>query len=332
MVGKAVRMASGIRAALILADLGYVTECGTVLRTVSDFVTEVISVYEGCTRDDPTKSQKDFLEQYFGHTPQTADEYDESEEKHRWVARDKLIAAFVRWASEGKHDREYTGRAACDGDRGPFATVLVVHEIFGVHEHIKDICRRLAKLGYFAVAPALFAREGDVARITDIQQIMQVGAKVPDSQVASDLDSTVAWAKSIGHANTQKLGIVGFCWGGCQVWLYSAHNPNLRAGVAWYGILRRPNSELAPQSPLDLASQINVPILGLYGGTDAAIPMSQIEQMRADLKGARKPCEIVVYPDTPHGFNADYRPSYRPQPARDGWQRMEAWFKKYGVA
>jgi carboxymethylenebutenolidase len=226
---------------------------------------------------------------------------------------------------------EIPGYRAMPAAGGPFATVLVVHEIFGVHEHIKDICRRLAKLGYFAVAPALFAREGDVARMTDVQRIMQVVAKVPDRQVASDLDSTVAWAKSTGHADTQKLGIVGFCWGGCQVWLYAAHNQNLRAGVAWYGPLRRPNTELTPKSPLDLATQISVPVLGLYGGADAAIPMSQIDQMRADLRAAGKPSEIVVYPDTPHGFNADYRPSYRPQQAGDGWRRMEAWFKDHGV-
>ena len=239
-----------------------------------------------------------------------------------------LVAGEVKIPVAGG---EIPGYRAMPAAGGPFATVLVVHEIFGVHEHIQDICRRLARLGYFAVAPALFAREGDVARMTDVEQIMQVVATVPDRQVASDLDSTVAWAKSTGHADTQKLGIVGFCGGGCQVWLYGAHNPNLRAGVAWYGPLRRPNTELTPKSPLDLAAQINVPVLGLYGGADAAIPMSQIDRMRADLKAAGKPSKIVVYPDTPHGFNADYRPSYRPQQARDGWQRMEEWFKAHGV-
>jgi carboxymethylenebutenolidase len=141
----------------------------------------------------------------------------------------------------------------------------------------------------------------------------------------------VAWAKNTGRADTQKLGIVGFCWGGCQVWLYGVHNPKLRAGVVWYGLLRRPNTELTPESPLDLATKINVPVLGLYGGADAAIPMSQIDEMRLELKAAGKPSEIVVYPDTPHGFNADYRPSFRPKQARDGWKRMEAWFKDHGV-
>jgi carboxymethylenebutenolidase len=215
---------------------------------------------------------------------------------------------------------------------GPFATILVVHEIFGVHEHIKDLCRRLAKLSYFAVAPALFAREGDVATLTDISQIMKVVAKVPDRQVAADLDATVAWAKSTGQADTKRLGIVGFCWGGRQVWLFAAHNPNLHAGVAWYGLLERPKTDQTPENPLDLAGQINVPILGLYGGADAAIPMSQIDEMREKLKAAGKPSEIVVYPDTPHGFNADYRASYRPKQARDGWKLMEAWFKDHGVA
>jgi carboxymethylenebutenolidase len=240
-----------------------------------------------------------------------------------------LVAGEVKIPVEGG---EIPGYRAMPAVGGPFATILVVHEIFGVHEHIKDLCRRLAKLGYFAVAPALFAREGDVARMTDMQQIMKVVMTVPDRQVASDLDATVAWAKKTGHANTGKLGIVGFCWGGYQVWLYSVHNPNLRAGVAWYGLLlRRPKTALTPESPLDLAKQINVPILGLYGGADAAIPISQIDLMRSELKAASKPSEIIVYPDTPHGFNADYRPSYRPQQAKDGWTKMQAWFKDHGV-
>jgi carboxymethylenebutenolidase len=239
-----------------------------------------------------------------------------------------LVAGEIKIPVEGG---EIPGYRAMPRAGGPFATVLVVHEIFGVHEHIKDICRRLAKSGYFAVAPALFVREGDVVRIADIQQIMKVVAQIPDRQVASDLDATVAWAKNTDRADTKKLGIVGFCWGGCQVWLYAVHNPNLRAGVAWYGLLRRPNTDLTPESPLDLVTQINVPVLGLYGGADAAIPMSQIDEMRGELKAAGKPSKIVVYPDTPHGFNADYRPSYRPKQARDGWKRMEAWFKDHGV-
>jgi carboxymethylenebutenolidase len=216
---------------------------------------------------------------------------------------------------------------------GPFPTVLVVHEIFGVHEHIKDICRRLAKVGYFAVAPLLFSREGDVASMADTQQIIaKVVAKVPDKQVASDLDATIAWAKSTGKADTTKLGITGFCWGGRQVWLYAAHNPSLKAGVAWYGPLESPKADIRPQNPIDLANQINTPILGLYGGKDMGITAAQIEQMRAALKAAGKPSEIVIYPDAGHGFNADYRPSYNPQAAKDGWNKMQSWFKDHGVA
>lgn len=214
---------------------------------------------------------------------------------------------------------------------GPFSTILVVQEVFGVHEHIKDICRRLAKVGYFAVAPALYAREGDVVGMSDTKQIMQVVAKVPEPQVASDLDATAAWAKTTGKADTSKLGITGFCWGGRQVWLYAAHNPDVKAGVSWYGVLQRPKTAMTPDNPIELVNRINPPILGLYGGADPGIPVVQIDAMRAALKAADKPSDIIVYPDTPHGFNADYRPSYRPQQAKDGWKRMLAWFRQHGV-
>ena len=179
-----------------------------------------------------------------------------------------LVAGEVKIPVEGGEIPAYRAMPASGG---PFPTVLVVHEIFGVHEHIKDICRRLAKLGYFAVAPLLFSREGDVASISDMQQVMEVVGKVPDKQVASDLDATVAWAKSTGKADTTKLGITGFCWGGREVWLYAAHNPSLKAGVAWYGPLQVPPSELRPKNPIDLANQINAPMLGLYGGKDMGI-------------------------------------------------------------
>ena len=240
-----------------------------------------------------------------------------------------LVAGEVKIPVEGGEIPAYR---AMPSSGGPFPTVLVVHEIFGVHEHIKDICRRLAKQGYFAVAPLLFAREGDVSSISDMQQIMEVVAKVPDKQVASDLDATVAWAKSTGKADTTKLGITGFCWGGREVWLYAAHNQSLKAGVAWYGPLQSPPSDLGPKNPIDLVNQINAPMLGLYGGKDMRITVAQIEQMRAALKAAGKPSEIVIYPDAGHGFNADYRPSYNPQAAKDGWKRMLAWFKDHGVA
>ncbi len=229
-------------------------------------------------------------------------------------------------------DGSIPGYRAMPDTGGPFPAVLVVQEVFGVHEHIKDICRRLAKAGYFAVAPALYARQGDVAGMSDTKQIMQVVAKVPEPQVASDLDATAAWAKSTGKADISKLGITGFCWGGRQVWLYAAHNQKLKAGVSWYGVLQRPKSDMTPDNPIDLVNRINAPILGLYGGADPGIPIAQIDALRAALKAAGKPSEIVVYPDTPHGFNADYRPSYRPQQAKDGWKRMLAWFKQHGVA
>ena len=229
-------------------------------------------------------------------------------------------------------DGTIPGYRAMPDTGGPFPTILVVQEVFGVHEHIKDICRRLAKAGYFAVAPALYAREGDVACMSDTKQIMQVVAKVPELQVASDLDATAEWAKSTGKADTSKLGITGFCWGGRQVWLYAAHNPDVKAGVSWYGVLQRPKTAMTPDNPIDLVNRINAPILGLYGGADPGIPVAQIDAMRAALKAAGKPSEIIVYPDTPHGFNADYRPSYRPQQAKDGWKRMLDWFKQHGVA
>ena len=240
-----------------------------------------------------------------------------------------LVAGEVKIPVQGGEIPAYRAMPA---KGGPFPTVMVVHEIFGVHEHIKDICRRLAKLGYFAVAPLLYSREGDVTSLSDVQAIMQVVAKVSDSEVASDLDATVAWAKSTGKADTTKLGITGFCWGGRQVWLYAAHNQNVKAAVAWYGPLQIPTDDLRPKNPIDLVNQINAPVLGLYGGADQGIPVAQIEQMRAALKAAGKKSEIIIYPDTPHGFNADYRPSYRPEAAKDGWKRMQAWFNQNGVA
>jgi carboxymethylenebutenolidase len=227
---------------------------------------------------------------------------------------------------------EIPGYRAMPATGGPFPTVLVIQEIFGVHEHIKDMCRRFAKLGYFAVAPALYSREGDVSGMSDIQEIIsKVVSKVPEAQVASDLDAAVAWAKSTGKADTARLGVTGFCWGGRQVWLYAEHNPNVKAAVAWYGPLQRPKSENTPTNPIDLVSQLKVPVLGLYGGADPGIPQAQVDQMKAALKAANNPSEIIVYPDTPHGFNADYRPSYRPEQAKDGWAKLQAWFKQHGV-
>ena len=216
---------------------------------------------------------------------------------------------------------------------GPFPTVLVVQEIFGVHEHIKDICRRLAKLGYLAVAPELYARQGDVSKIDNFQEIIsKVVSKVPDAQVMSDLDATVTWAKGSSKGDTARLGITGYCWGGRIVWLYSAHNPDLKAGVAWYGRLVGQPDALHPKNPIDLVSKLKAPVLGLYGGADQGIPAASVEQMRAALKEAGRTDEIIVYPETPHAFFADYRPSYRKDQAADGWKRLLEFFKQHGVA
>jgi carboxymethylenebutenolidase len=215
---------------------------------------------------------------------------------------------------------------------GPFPVVLVVQEIFGVHEHIKDVCRRLAKLGYFAIAPELYARQGDVSKLKSIDEIRPIVAKVPDAQVMSDLDATVAFAKESGKGNVDKLAITGFCWGGRITWLYTAYNPNVKAGVAWYGRLVGDVTDLTPKNPVDVAADLKAPVLGLYGGADQGIPLDTIEKMRAACKAAGKTCEIVVYDGAPHAFHADYRPSYREEPAKDGWARLVAWLKKNGVA
>ena len=213
-----------------------------------------------------------------------------------------------------------------------FPVVLVVQEIFGVHEHIKDICRRFAKAGYLAIAPEMYARQGDVSKIENIQEIIsKVVSKVPDAQVMSDLDSAVAWAGK-NKGNTNKLAITGFCWGGRIVWLYAAHNPKLKAGVAWYGRLVGQPNELTPKNPIDLAAQLKAPVLGLYGGADSGIPNDTVEKMREALKAANSKSEIILYPDTPHGFHADYRPSYRPTQAKEGWAKLLDWFKKHGAA
>jgi carboxymethylenebutenolidase len=213
---------------------------------------------------------------------------------------------------------------------GPFPTVLVVQEVFGVHEHIKDICRRLAKAGYYAIAPELYARQGNPAEIKDTQELVQkIVVKVPTDQVMSDLDAAAAYAKASGKADTTKLAVTGFCWGGWATWMYSAHNPGLKAAVAWYGSDRKP-TELTPKNPLDIAGAVKCPVLALYGGADPSIPQETIEKRQSACKAAGKDCQFKVYPDAPHGFNADYRPSYRPDDAKDGWAKMLAWFKEHG--
>ncbi|MBM4254776.1 MAG: dienelactone hydrolase family protein [Deltaproteobacteria bacterium] len=229
-------------------------------------------------------------------------------------------------------DGQIPGYHAMPAKGGPFPVVLVVQEIFGVHEHIKDICRRFAKLGYCAIAPEMYARQGDVSQISDINEIIgKVVSKVPDSQVMADLDATATWAEKSGKGDVNKLGITGFCWGGRVVWLYAAHSPRLKAGVAWYGRLVGPMNDLTPKQPVDLAAQLKAPVLGLYGGADSGIPNETVEQMKKALHAAKSPSHIELYPETPHGFHADYRPSYRQEPARDGWKRLQEWFKKNGV-
>jgi carboxymethylenebutenolidase len=214
--------------------------------------------------------------------------------------------------------------------------VLVVQEIFGVHEHIKDVCRRFAKQGYLAIAPELYARQGDVSGLTDFNQIRAIVSKAPDAQVMADLDAAVAYAEKTDRADVRRLGITGFCWGGRITWLYAAHNPSLKAGAAWYGRLmpapNTPASPLQPTHPIDVAASLTVPILGLYGGKDEGIPLDTVEQMRARLAEGSSGSEIIVYPDAPHAFHADYRPSYRKEAAEDGWRRLLAWFREHGAA
>ncbi|NER38241.1 MAG: dienelactone hydrolase family protein [Oscillatoria sp. SIO1A7] len=240
-----------------------------------------------------------------------------------------LVAGEVKIPVADGEIPAYRARPARGGN---FPVVLVVQEIFGVHEHIQDVCRRFAKLGYMAIAPELYARQGDVSQLSSIQEIFsQVVSKVPDEQVMSDLDATVAWAKNSGKANTDKLAITGFCWGGRIVWLYSYHNPKVKAGVAWYGRLVGESTSLTPKHPLDISGELKVPILGLYGGSDSLIPNDTVEQMRRVISVGDSGSEILLYENTPHGFHADYRPSYRKDQAEDGWERLRDWFKRNGV-
>ncbi|SFK46929.1 dienelactone hydrolase family protein [Methylorubrum salsuginis] len=245
---------------------------------------------------------------------------------------DGLTVGEVRVPSLGVEIPAYRAMPASGG---PFPIMLVVQEIFGVHEHIKDVCRRFAKLGYYAIAPDLFARQGDATK-ADIPTIRnEIVPKVPDAQVMDDLDATVAFAGLSGSADVKRLGITGFCWGGRIVWLYAAHTNTLKAGVAFYGILggtASPPSELKPRNPVDLAGELQAPILGLYAGKDDNIPMPIIEQMQKGLKDANSSSRIEVFADAPHGFHADYRPTYREGPAKEAWGKALAWFKANGAA
>jgi carboxymethylenebutenolidase len=229
-------------------------------------------------------------------------------------------------------DGEMPAYRAMPDKGGPFPTVLVIQEVFGVHEWIKDMCRRFAKAGYYAIAPALYARQGDPSKYTDIPKLVsEIVVKVPTDEVMSDLDATVVYAKSTGKANTAKLGVTGFCWGGFTTWMYAAHQPALKAAVAFYGSPRK-ISDLTPQNPEDIAGDVRCPVLAFYGGQDKSIPQEDIDKRQKACADAGKTCESKVYPDAQHGFMADYRPSYNAEAAKDAWAMMLDWFKKNGVA
>lgn len=261
----------------------------------------------------------------------------------RPVAAQTVVATDARGLTAGEvkipvKGGELPAYRAMPGKGANFPVALVVQEIFGVHEHIKDVCRRFAKAGYMAIAPELYARQGDVSRASR-EEIMRIVGQVPDDQVMSDLDAAVAYAKATGKTDAKRLGATGFCWGGRIVWLYAAHNAKLDAGVAWYGRLV-PSSQgagnpLQPRHPLDVAGALKAPVLGLYGGKDRGIPLDTVERMREALRKGKtresRASEIVIYPDAEHGFHADYRPSYNADAATDGWRRLTAWFAKHGA-
>lgn len=225
-------------------------------------------------------------------------------------------------------------RAAPAGRTG-LPVVLVLSEIFGVHEYIADTARRLARAGYLAIAPELFIRQGDPQSYGEMARLIaEVIAKVPDAQVMGDLDATVRWAAANG-GDVSRLAVTGFCWGGRQTWLYAAHNPQVKAAVAWYGRLVGPTSDLNPRHPVDVAGQLKAPVLGLYGAADTGIPLDTVEAMKKALASgspAARQSGFVVYPDAPHAFHADYRPTFRAEPAQDGWNRALAWFRQHGAA
>ena len=243
---------------------------------------------------------------------------------------DGLETGEITYTVEGFKVPAY--RAAPAG-KSNLPVVLVIQEIFGVHAYIADVCHRFARAGYLAIAPELYARQGDPAQYSEVARLMsEVVSKVPDAQVMADLDGAVQWAAAHG-GDAARVGITGFCWGGRTTWLYAAHGP-VKAGVAWYGRLVGNASALTPKQPVDIAALLKAPVLGLYGGQDTGIPLETVDKMKAALASgtaAAKASELVVYPDAPHAFHADYRASYRQDPAEDGWKRTLAWFKANGV-
>ena len=240
-----------------------------------------------------------------------------------------LVSGTITVKVDGQDIPVYVAQP--DGKTG-LPVVLVISEIFGVHEHIADMARRFAKEGYLALAPDLFVRQGDATKVASIPELMKnIVGKTPDAQVMKDLDAVVAWAKQNG-GDTTRLGITGFCWGGRVTWMYAAHNPQVKAGVAWYGRLVGEATPITPQHPVDIAASLTVPVLGLYGGKDTGIPLDTIAKMKTALAKGTSRSEFVVYDDAGHAFNADYRPSYVAADAKDGYARCLAWFKQHGVA
>ncbi|GGP26635.1 dienelactone hydrolase family protein [Silvimonas amylolytica] len=240
-----------------------------------------------------------------------------------------LTAGAITIAVNGGDMPAYRARPATG--KGPLPVVIVVQEVFGVHEHIQDVCRRLAKLGYLAIAPELYFRQGDPRKYPEVADLLKnIVSQVPDEQVLSDLDITVNYAVANG-GDPDRLAMTGFCWGGRIAWLYAAHNPRMKAIAVWYGQVLQPSTANSPKSPLDLVAQMKVPVIAFYGAKDQGITQENVGKMRTAMDAAGKPFELHVYPEAGHGFNADYRPSYNAEAATDAWQRMLGWFHKYGV-
>lgn len=246
---------------------------------------------------------------------------------------DGLVAGTITLHVDGQDVPVYRAQPA-GKDKLPakLPVILVVSEIFGVHEHIADVARRFAKLGYLALAPELFVRQGDAHAIADIPTLFrEIVSKAPDRQVNGDLDACVAWAAQNG-GDIDKLGITGFCWGGRATWLYAAHNPKVKAGVAWYGRVAGDRTENQPKQPVDIAPTLSVPVLGLYAALDHGIALDTVEQMKTALAQGASGSTIVVYPNADHAFYADYRPTYHAEAARDGFARALDWFRQHGVS
>lgn len=246
------------------------------------------------------------------------------------TSEEGLVAGNVWLPAGGIELAAYRAHPATGG---PFPVVLVVHEIFGVHAYISDVVRRLAKSGFYAIAPNLYQRQGDPSQLASVDQIISnVVAKVPDAEVMNDLDATLGYAGASGQGDVGRAAVTGFCWGGRIVWLYAAHNPKLRCGVAWYGRLVGDPRKETPKQPIDVAATLTAPVLGLYGSDDTGIPAESVLAMREKLAAGKSGSQIVMFPAAPHGFHADYRDSYRPMAAGEAWKRMLAWFREHGVA